>query len=57
MVVDHGFERKLLEAVKEDYSLSDSDEKRLVWLQEQEIVLRHGAFEAGVSKDDWRKWR
>jgi hypothetical protein len=57
MVIDRGFERKILEVTREDHSFSERDENRLAWLREQEIVLRYGDQELGISKEFWETLR
>jgi len=55
VVIDRGFERKLLEVIKEDFVLSKKEEERLRWLSDQAVVIRCGDFEQGISKKQWRK--
>jgi len=55
VVIDRGLERKILEVMKEDFGLSKKEEARLRWLQNQEVVIRCGGFEQGISKKQWRE--
>jgi len=57
VVIDRGFEKKILEVIKEDFGLSKKEEARLRWLSEQEVVIRCGNFEQGISKKQWREIR
>jgi len=57
VVIDRGFERKILEVVKEDFGLSPKEEKRLNWLSNQAVVIRCGDFEQGFSRKQWREFK
>jgi len=56
MVIDRGFERKLLEVASESCTLHPEDEARLFWLQDKEVVIRHGDFERGFTSKEWSNY-